>query len=196
MLSQFVGGGAMRMLGALDFNFPEGIHAVGRLDNLSEGLLLLTTNKRVTKLLFQDLEKPHRRTYLVQVYRHITEENIHRLRTGIPIIVKGGESYITAPCEVEQVTKPASLFTNGCEFREDLPHSWLRISLTEGKYHQIRKMTAAISHRCVRLIRESIEDLALDGLLPGEVREMDEQQFFSQLHITDWQKEKHPFFIL
>jgi 23S rRNA pseudouridine2457 synthase len=64
MVSQFVSTHEVRLLGDLDFHFPEGTHAVGRLDNLSEGLLILTTNKKVTRLLFQG-EQPHKRTYLV-----------------------------------------------------------------------------------------------------------------------------------
>ena len=64
------------------------------------------------------------------------------------------------------------------EFREDLPQTWLRMTLTEGKYHQIRKMVSAVYHDCKRLDRVSIEDLALENLQPGEVKEIKEEDFF------------------
>jgi 23S rRNA pseudouridine2457 synthase len=75
MVSQFVSSHDVRLLGSIDFNFPEGTHAIGRLDKNSEGLLLLTTNSKVTKLLFQG-KVPHKRTYLVQVINKISEETI------------------------------------------------------------------------------------------------------------------------
>src|ERR1700749_4469331 len=86
MVSQFVSSHQVKLLGNLDFCFPEGIHAIGRLDNHSEGLLILTTNKKVTKLLFQG-ETPHERTYLVLVRHKMTSETLEKLRTGITIII-------------------------------------------------------------------------------------------------------------
>ena len=73
MVSQFVSTHPVNLLGGLDFDFPKGIHAVGRLDNHSEGLLILTTNKKVTRLLFLS-EAAHERTYLVQVNNLISDE--------------------------------------------------------------------------------------------------------------------------
>jgi 23S rRNA pseudouridine2457 synthase len=64
-----------------------------------------------------------------------------------------------------------------------LPYTWLLITITEGKYHQVRKMIGAIKHKCKRLIRVSIEDLELGNLAPGMVREMDEKDFFNKLCI-------------
>jgi 23S rRNA pseudouridine2457 synthase len=183
MVSQFVSTHDVRLLGGLDFDFPEGTHAIGRLDNNSEGLLLLTTNKKITKLLFQG-EVPHTRTYLVQVKNLVSDENLFQLQNGIEIRIKGGENYITTPCKVSVVPKPENLFSSGYELRDDVPSTWLQITLTEGKFHQVRKMVAAIHHRCKRLIRISIEDIELDGLQPGEVREVDEASFFSRLKLT------------
>lgn len=186
MVSQFVSPDKVNLLGDLDFDFPEGTHAIGRLDNNSEGLLILTTNKRVTKLLFESKE-PHKRKYLVQVEKHVTPERLNELQTGISIRVKGGGYYTTAPCNVEIVEKPVDLHKRGHEYREDLPHTWLTIELTEGKYHQIRKMVSAVHHHCKRLIRVSIEDLLLGDLQPGKVREIEEVEFFEKLKIRDWQ---------
>lgn len=182
MVSQFVSPDKVNLLGDLDFDFPEGTHAIGRLDNNSEGLLLLTTNKRVTKLLFES-DTPHKRTYLVQVEKVVNEERLRQLQTGITIRVKGGGYYTTTPCEVEIVQKPIDLPPRGHAFREDLPQTWLLITLTEGKYHQIRKMVSSVYHHCKRLIRVSIEDLELGDLQPGCVREVEEEEFFKKLKI-------------
>jgi len=186
MVSQFISSHKVRLLGELDFDFPEGTHAIGRLDNHSEGLLLLTTNKRVTKLLFESV-KPHKRTYLVKVRGYVSEHALLQLQTGVAIVIKHGAVYTTPPCDVHIVTPPTDLFVGGSRQREDLPYTWLSITLTEGKYHQVRKMVAAVNHSCVRLIRTSIEDITLGSLQPGEVKEMNEYDFFSQLHIDDWQ---------
>jgi 23S rRNA pseudouridine2457 synthase len=188
MVSQFVSSHAKRVLGELGFDFPEGTHPIGRLDNDSEGLLILTTDKRVTRLLFQG-EVPHRRTYLVKVKYSVSEESLARLRQGVSIRIRGGGYYVTAPCEAELIDEPVGLFPRAEETpdhvpaRDYVPVSWLRIVLTEGKFHQVRKMVAAIGHRCIRLVRVSIEELTLDGLGAGEVREVAAGQFFGQLKI-------------
>ena len=184
MVSQFTSTHNVKLLGDLNFNFPEGTHAIGRLDNHSEGLLLLTTDKRVTRLLFQG-EVPHTRTYLVQVKNIISKESIGRLRTGVSIRVKGGGEYITAACNVNIVPKPEKLFSSGYVLREDVPSTWLHITLTEGKFHQVRKMVAAVHHRCKRLIRISIEGIQLENLVPGEVREIEGCDFFEKLKIPN-----------
>ncbi|HJT74940.1 MAG TPA: pseudouridine synthase [Chitinophaga sp.] len=188
MVSQFISPDKVNLLGDLDYDFPEGTHAVGRLDNHSEGLLILTTNKKVTKLLFES-ETPHKRTYLVQVKNIVSQETLEQLRNGVSIRIKGGVDYITSPCHVEMVEKPADLFPRAHELRADLAHSWLLITLTEGKFRQIRKMMAAIRHHCHRLIRVSIEDLELGGLQPGQVMEIEETVFFEKLKITSWQEQ-------
>jgi 23S rRNA pseudouridine2457 synthase len=188
MVSQFISPDKVNKLGDLNFDFPEGTHAIGRLDNNSEGLLLLTTNKRVTALLFQS-KIPHKRTYLVQVEKVITEERLNMLRSGISIRVKGGGFYTTTACQVELVDKPINLPRRGHEFRDDLPQSWLLITLTEGKFHQIRKMVSSVYHHCKRLIRISIEDLQLGDLQPGCVKELDEEDFFRLLKIQNWKVE-------
>src|SRR3954471_12704493 len=96
MESQFISHHEAVLLGDLDYEFPEGTHAIGRLDKHSEGLLLLTTNKKITKLLFQS-PVPHPRTYLVQVKHHVSEERLVELQSGVAIRIKGGEFYTTPP---------------------------------------------------------------------------------------------------
>jgi 23S rRNA pseudouridine2457 synthase len=182
MVSQFISPDKVGLLGDLDFDFPEGTHAIGRLDNHSEGLLILTTNKKVTKLLFQS-EIPHKRTYLVQVKDVMSQETLNKLRTGVTITIKGDVEYTTGTCDVEIVEKPDNLYNGFFEFRKDIPHTWLLITLTEGKFHQVRKMVRVVGHRCQRLIRVSIEDMMLGDLQPGCVRELEEEEFFEQLKI-------------
>ncbi|MCF0071370.1 pseudouridine synthase [Dyadobacter sp. CY261] len=185
MVSQFVSSDEVRLLGDLDFEFPEGTHAVGRLDNLSEGLLILTTNKRVTSLLFQG-EVPHKRTYWVNVGHIVSPETVELLRSGIPIRIKGGVYYTTTPCEVEIIDRPAILNKHQNETQSHVPNTWLSITLTEGKFHQVRKMVRVARHRCKRLIRASIEDLELGDLPSGGVREIEEEEFFRLLKIDNW----------
>ena len=182
MVSQFISPDKVGLLKDIPFNFPEGIHAIGRLDNYSEGLLILTTNKKVTKLLFES-KTPHKRTYLVQVRDIVTPEKLLQLQNGVSIRIKGGDYYTTPPCQVSIVEKSIDLYKRENEFKEGLPNTWLLITLTEGKFHQVRKMVDAVRHRCKRLIRISIEDLALNNLQPGEVKEMEESDFFKQLKI-------------
>ena len=183
MVSQFVSTHAVNLLGDLGFNFPEGIHAIGRLDNLSEGLLLLTTNKKITRLLFEAMT-PHKRTYLVLVNHTVTEERLQLLREGISFRIRGGEYYTSTPCEAEIILQPEISFSSPYVMTKNISYTWLRISLTEGKFHQVRKMVAAIHHRCKRLIRRSIEDLALGDLQPGCIKEIAEKDFFEQLKIA------------
>ena len=182
MVSQFVSSHQVALLGGLDFDFPEGTHAIGRLDNHSEGLLLLTTNKKVTRLLFSGNE-PHARTYLVQVNHILSDEHLRQLQTGIPIRIKGGGNYVTPPCNVTLVKDVAEQYNISPTLKLYGPHTWLLITLTEGKYHQVRKMMAAVRHRCKRLIRVSIEDIELGTLVPGAVVEMEEVDFFRRLKI-------------
>jgi 23S rRNA pseudouridine2457 synthase len=186
MVSQFVSSDKVNLLGDLDFDFPEGTHAIGRLDNNSEGLLLLTTNKKVTRLLFHAEEK-HSRTYLVQVNNILSNENLLRLQSGVTIRIKGAENYTTPACAVRLVDHPDTIchFKTGTS-KEYGAHTWLLITLTEGKFRQVRKMMAAVRHRCKRLIRVSIEDITLDGLAPGMVYEMQEKAFFEKLKIKNW----------
>jgi 23S rRNA pseudouridine2457 synthase len=180
MESQFISHHETVLLRDLDYAFPEGIHAIGRLDKHSEGLLLLTTNKKITKLLFNSGVK-HKRTYLVKVKYKVSTENLERLRTGVTIRIKGGSLYLTPPCEVDIVEPPADLFPLPYPSPDYTPFTWLQITLTEGKYHQVRKMVLAAGHRCQRLIRISIEDMVLGDLQPGKVWEFDESTFFSLL---------------
>lgn len=183
MVSQFISSHQVGLLGDLDFAFPPGTHALGRLDNDSEGLLLLTTNKKVTRLLFLDT-KPHQRTYLVMVQNVMQPETLAKLQTGVPIKIKNGDWYNAQPQSAEIIAHPKAICPQATDPREAYPHTWLLITLTEGKYHQVRKMVLALRHRCLRLIRLSIENIKLDGIAPSAVKEMGEAEFFERLQIV------------
>lgn len=182
MESQFVSPYPNDLLGQIDFNFPEGIHAIGRLDKHSEGLLLLTTNKKITSLLFET-HRAHKRTYLVQVKNIVSDEGLHRLRTGVTIRIKGGINYTTPACIADIVEPPQDLFPSPYADNQYLSSTWLQITITEGKFHQVRKMTSAIRHRCMRLIRMAIEEMELGDVPPGKVKEVDEKFFFEKLNL-------------
>ena len=180
VLSQFVSPYPQRLLGDLSFDFPEGTHALGRLDLHTEGLLLLTTNPKVTRLLFLG-PVPHPRTYYVQVKGIVQPATAERLRSGIGFTIHGGRPYTSAPCEVEIVEGPPVPFPSPYNYNPFTRYSWLRMTLTEGKFHQVRKMVRLVHHPCVRLLRTSISGLGLGNLAPGVVRELSEIDFFTGL---------------
>jgi len=182
MVSQFVSTHKVQLLSNIDFDFPEGTHAIGRLDQMSEGLLLLTTNKKVTKLLFQGM-RPHIRTYLVQVKNKVSQATLKQLRDGVDISAPNGSTYKTAACKVDIIDPPIDLWENGIILHENQQSDWLSIELTEGKFHQVRKMVATMHHRCIRLVRWSIEDLTVESILPGQVQEVSEAYFFKALNL-------------
>jgi len=182
MVSQFISSHKVGLLGDIDFDFPKDTHAIGRLDNESEGLLILTTDKKVTRLLFL-AEQPHKRTYLVMVQNEITPQTFQQLQEGVSIRIKEGEYYTAKPDAIEIINNPATLYAYAPDRREIYPHTWLLITLTEGKFRQVRKMVLAVRHRCLRLIRLSISNLQLEHLPPGSVKELGEVEFFKSLGI-------------
>ncbi|NDC40013.1 MAG: pseudouridine synthase [Chitinophagia bacterium] len=183
MVSQFVCVEPVRTLSDIDFEFPPNTHVIGRLDSLSEGLLLLTTDKTVMRRLFQS-GKPHLRTYLVRVLGDIDEDKLEQLRTGVRIRVRGKGDYTTLPCEVTKLAGPPDVLPYQLELNPYIIHSWLSVSLYEGKHHQIRNMMNAVHHPCRRLIRMSIEHLELGDLPPGNVLELAADEFFKLLELN------------
>ncbi len=180
MVSQFVSSHDVPLLGDLDFDFPEGTHAIGRLDKTSEGLLILTTDKSVTRKLFLAAE-PHSRSYLVMVQNEMKLETLQQLRQGVSIQIKKGEYYVAKPNAVEIITKSVDHYPYATCSADKYPHTWLLITLTEGKFRQVRKMVLAVRHRCLRLIRLSISNIVLGQIKPGEVREIDAVEFYKKL---------------
>lgn len=162
---------AKKKLGEL-FEFPEGTMAIGRLDENSEGLLLLTTNGIVSE---QVRGAKYEKEYYAQVDGIITDEAVEELRNGVLIGVKG-EKYLTKPCVADRLAILPSWIGEGRRIRDERhgPTSWVRIVLTEGKFRQVRKMTAFVGFSTLRLVRVRIGDITLEGLAVGEVKEVNE----------------------
>ncbi|HET9504725.1 MAG TPA: pseudouridine synthase [Hymenobacter sp.] len=158
-----------RFLGEL-YDFPDGTMAIGRLDEDSEGLLLLTTDGRVSETIrSRHVEKE----YYVQADGLVTDEALARLRAGVDISIQG-VGYRTGPCQARRLPEVPALPPRARPVRDDRhgPTSWLSLTLTEGKFRQVRKMTAAVGFPTLRLVRVRIGAHGLAGLLPGGVREV------------------------
>lgn len=173
-LSQFITkqkpGGKHKLLGDLG-NFPDGTMAVGRLDKDSEGLLILTTNGKLSsKITAGNSEKE----YHVQVDGDITSEAIDILKNGVAISIQG-ENYKTLKCKAEILKEKPQFPERAKKIRDERhgPTSWISISLTEGKFRQVKKMTAAAGFPTLRLVRVRIGNETLGTMNTGEVVELD-----------------------
>ena len=146
------------------FGFPPGVYAAGRLDQDSEGALLLTDNGKLIKKLLDPKSEPPR-TSLAQVDGQITEEAARKLARGVDI-----KGYHTKPCKAEIAEEPDWLWPRKppVRFRANIPTSWVRLTLIEGKNRQVRHMTAAVGFPTLRLIRVQIGKIPLGNLKPGE----------------------------
>lgn len=167
--------------------FPPSVYPVGRLDVDSEGLLLLTDDNLVKHRL-SDPDFDHPKTYLVQVERIPSVDAINELRNGI--ILQGEK---TKPAEVSLLEKEPTLPPRPVpiRFRKNVPTAWLEITLREGRNRQVRRMTAAVGHPTLRLIRVKIGDLSVSGLQPGESRPLNKQELrrlFEQLDLRGQNK--------
>lgn len=167
VLSQFTPEDGARSLA--EFNLPKGVYAAGRLDKDSEGLLLLTDDgPLIEKLLNPKNEK--QKTYWVLVERVPTEEELEKMRRGLRI-----EDYTTKPCQVKILDPQPEVPPRDppVRYRKTVQDVWLEVKIVEGKNRQVRKMTAAIGHPTLRLIRVKIGELELGNLKLGEWKEID-----------------------
>ncbi|MFD0761008.1 pseudouridine synthase [Lutibacter aestuarii] len=172
-LSQFtnndVSKNKKKLLGEF-YTFPKNIMAIGRLDEPSEGLLLLTTNGKTSEFIrSRKIEKE----YLAQVDGNITSKAIEMLKKGVEISVEG-KKYLTNPCEVSKLNEHPVLPKRNKKIRDDRhgPTSWISITITEGKFRQVRKMTAAVGFPTLRLVRVRIGHIKLQNMIPGEVKKI------------------------
>lgn len=173
-LSQFINNQTKRkkkLLGELNFNFPKGTMAIGRLDVKSEGLLLLTTDGKVSD--FITTRGKVEKEYYAQINGAITEKEINELKNGVEIGFDG-KKYMTKPCKVRLIETP-DLPTRSKKIRDDRhgPTSWISITLTEGKFRQVRKMTSAVGFPTLRLVRVRVGNILLGKMQSGEVIEVD-----------------------
>lgn len=183
ILSQFSDADGHRGLGSI-LDLPKDVYPIGRLDRDSEGLLLLTNDNKLNhKLLNPKFE--HWRTYLAQVEGEPSLEELKLLEKGVKIRVNK-KDYLTKPCKAEIIKTPTRLPERNppIRFRKTVPTSWIKLSLTEGKNRQVRKMTASIGYPTLRLIRQSIENLDLPQLVAGNLDEFSPKEFYKLLAIA------------
>lgn len=170
-ISQFVTNHKKKKLLGDLYDFPEGTMAIGRLDEDSEGLLLLTTDGKVSEQVrSKDVEKE----YYAQVDGLITEEAIALLQCGVEI-GSGEAMYKTLPCNARRLVPAPDFAPRSRKIRDDRhgPTSWVAITVSEGKYRQVRKMTAAAGFPTLRLVRVRVGDVHLADLPVGGVLEVD-----------------------
>lgn len=182
VLSQFSSEDGKRTLKEF-FDVPSNVYPVGRLDYDSEGLLLLTDDKKLNKLLLDPTQK-HEREYWVQVEGIMSEAAINELQQGV-FIQSNGKKYLTKKSVVKKFSSSPDVIerTPPIRFRKNIPDSWISIVLTEGKNRQVRKMTARIGYPTLRLIRYRIENITLAELEPGEMRKVSQEEMYNLLKI-------------
>lgn len=171
MISQFVNPAKRKkkLLGDL-YDFPLGTMAIGRLDVASEGLLLLTTDGKISE---EIRSSKYEKEYYVQVDGIITQEAVEKLKTGVEIGFDG-KKYITKPGKSFLIDDPKfPLRTQKIRDERHGPTSWVSIIIREGKFRQVRKMTAAVGFPTLRLIRVRIGTIKLADLEINGVLEMD-----------------------
>jgi 23S rRNA pseudouridine2457 synthase len=171
-ISQFISNqkGKKKFLGEL-YDFPAGTMAIGRLDENSEGLLLLTTDGKVSeKITSNKFEKE----YFVQVDGEINTEAIEKIQSGVEIGFEG-KKYITKPCNAFIINEIPDFGNRAKKIRDDRhgPTTWISITITEGKFRQVRKMTAAVGFPTLRLVRVRIGNIFLNNLKSGGVLEIE-----------------------
>jgi 23S rRNA pseudouridine2457 synthase len=157
-----------QLLGEL-YDFPVGTMAIGRLDEDSEGLLLLTTDGKMSESI---RSKKVEKEYYVQVDGIITQEAIAQLQNGVEIGFEGGK-YLTKPCKASLIAVP-NFDPRAKKIRDERhgPTSWASITVNEGKFRQVRKMTSAVGFPTLRLVRVRIGNVHLDDLPSGKVMEV------------------------
>ena len=167
VLSQFTSGGAHESDATLSaFVTEKGVYPAGRLDKDSEGLLLLTNDGRLqARIADPRFKQP--KTYLVQVEGEPDEESLVRLRSGVML-----DGVPTRPAEATRIDPP-DLWAREppIRFRKSVPDCWLRLTIREGRNRQVRRMTAAVGHPTLRLVRWSIGEWTVAGLAPGQWRD-------------------------
>lgn len=170
-LSQFVNNGpkknSKKLLGSL-YDFPEGVMSIGRLDEKSEGLLLITTDGKMSDFInTSGIEKE----YYAQVDGLITDEALRQLQQGVQISVDG-QNYKTKACKAH-ILHAIPEFPERTKKIRDARHgpvSWVSITLREGKFRQVRKMTSAVGFPTLRLVRVRVGSVEIGNLEAGEVR--------------------------
>lgn len=163
------------------FTVPKNVYPVGRLDEDSEGLLLLTNDKKLNHRLLNPLFE-HEREYWVQVEGAITNEAVMQMQQGLQLNIKGDihqtKSSVVA---IFSEAPPVAERNPPVRYRANVPTSWIKIILKEGKNRQVRKMTAQVGFPTLRLIRYRIEAIELKGMQPGNIIEISQKPIYKKL---------------
>jgi 23S rRNA pseudouridine2457 synthase len=156
----------------------EGVYPAGRLDRDSEGLLLLTDDGKLAQRI-TDPRFAHPRTYLVQVEHVPGQSALEALRRGV--LLSDGPTRLA---EVELLPEPPPLPDRPVpiRFRKNVPTAWLRIVLREGRNRQVRRMTAAVGHPTLRLVRVATGPISLGDLEPGQWRYLTQEELADLAH--------------
>jgi len=164
VLSQFTDRGTETTRATLsDYIDLPGVYPAGRLDRDSEGLMLLTGDGKLQARIADPKYKTPK-TYLVQVEGEVEEKSLAMLRQGVEL--KDG---MTRSAEVERIAEPDIWPRDPpIRVRKSVPDCWIKLTISEGRNRQVRRMTAAVGHPTLRLVRWSIGDWSLEGLQPGE----------------------------
>lgn len=166
VLSQFMPEG--RYQGLKDFIPVADVYAAGRLDGDSEGLLILTDDGALQQRIANPASKLSK-TYWAQVEGIADEAALTQLRNGVSL-----RDFTTLPAKVRLMDEPPGLWPRNppIRMRKAIPTSWLELIINEGKNRQVRRMTAAVGHPTLRLIRYRVGEWTLDGIAPGLWREV------------------------
>src|SRR3954470_6441887 len=172
VLSQFTPEPGSRFRTLRDFGFPKDVYPIGRLDAESEGLLLLSDEPALNAQLLHPTHG-HRRIYWAQVERVPAEEALRKLETGLQIAGRK-----TLPCSAWMLNPQPVVAPRDppIRVRKSVADCWIALELVEGKYHQVRRMTAAVGHPTLRLLRVQIGELRLGDLPAGRWRELTETE--------------------
>ncbi len=179
-LSQFVNHQNRRrnkkLLGDL-IDLPPDAMAVGRLDENSEGLLLITNDGVWSDKVNRTAKVP--KEYFAQVEGIPSLEKINILRAGV-LLSYGKYTYLTQPCKVEFICDTPDFPLAQRKIRDERhgETSWLKITLSEGKFRQVRKMTALIGHPCLRLVRTKVGNEVITNMQPGQLIEIKRDDVF------------------
>ena len=167
VLSQFTADGSPNRTMA-EFGFPKGVYPIGRLDADSEGLILLSDEPGLNSRLLHP-SHGHDRCYWVQVERIPTADALMQLERGVEI-----QNYRTLPCRAVLLEPQPDVPPRDppIRMRKSVPDCWIAMELVEGKNRQVRRMTAAVGHPTLRLMRVRIGSFELTGLPPGTWREL------------------------
>jgi 23S rRNA pseudouridine2457 synthase len=168
VLSQFTPEPGSRWRSLADFKLPRDVYPLGRLDADSEGLLLLSDESDLNAQLLAPKQK-HPREYWAQVERVPSLAALTHLKRGVEL-----NDFKSLPCHARLLEPPPSIAPRDppIRFRKNVPDAWIALELVEGKNRQVRRMTAAVGHPTLRLIRVRIGNFELGSLAPGNWREL------------------------